>query len=114
MCSCRSTCDPSGRFGIVGVDHVDVVDAQHAVDFSHGLPHAGRGRDIVAGRRTMAGVDTEADSEIRQLGGELPHDAKFLQPAAERRARAGRVFEQHSQLLVSSPCAASASDRMTL
>ena len=87
------------RFGIVGVDHFDILDPEHAVDFSHRLPDTGRRRDIVSGSMAVASIDAESDSEIRLLSRELPHDVEFFQPAAQRRARTRSIFEQYSQLL---------------
>ena len=90
---------PELRFGVVGVDHFYVVDAEDSIDFSDGLLDAGGGGNVVAGRMTVAGIDTESNGEIGKFGGKLPHDAQFFEMAAQHRAGAGSVFEQHGQLL---------------
>lgn len=89
---------PERSFGIVGVNHFDIVDAQLAVNCGDGFLKAGRGRDIVTGCVAVAGIDTKSNRKIRKLGSKLPHDAKFFQPAAQRSAGARRIFEQHRQL----------------
>ena len=62
-------CEPSGAFGIVGVNHAHVFEPQNAVRFGDGLLQALRGRDIVAGRQQMARVEAKADRQIGHLRG---------------------------------------------
>ena len=90
---------PERRFGIVGVDHFDILDAEHTVNFSHRLPDAGRRRDIVTGSMAMAGVDAKSDCEIRCSAANFRIMSSSSKPAAESRARTRRVFKQYSQLL---------------
>src|SRR5882762_2394176 len=73
---------PEWSFGIVGLDHPDVIDAENAVEIGDSFPDACGRSDIVAGRVAMARVDTEPNFQIRKFPGVLPHHGKLLKPAA--------------------------------
>ena len=51
-------------FGVVGVDDLDVVEAQNLVDLRHRLLDGGRCREIVSRCQAVASVDAEADFEL--------------------------------------------------
>ena len=68
--------------GIVGMHHRHVVEAQHSIDFRHGVLESGGGRHVVSGRQAMAGVDAETDLEIRDLSRELADDSQLLEAAS--------------------------------
>ena len=68
-------------FGIVGVDHENVIDVENAVNIRDGFLDSSGRRDVVAGGVAMAGVDAEADFKIGKFGSVLAHHRKFFQLA---------------------------------
>ena len=63
---------PEWGFGIVGVDHPNVIDAENTVQIGDGFLDARGGGDIVAGCVAVASIDAEADFEIGEFRGERP------------------------------------------
>ncbi len=47
--------------GIIGVNDVDVVEAQELVDLRDGLLESGSGGEVIAGGKAVAGIEAEAD-----------------------------------------------------
>ena len=82
---------------VVGVDDVDVLEAEEAVGFGQGFSEAGFGGDVVTGGEGVAGVEAEADGEVCEFGRELAHDVEFFELAAELGSAAGGVFEQQCE-----------------
>ncbi len=57
-----------------------------------------RGRDVVARRQQVAGVETKADRQIRHLRRVFANHVQFFEAAADLRARADRALDQQHQL----------------
>src|SRR5690242_6699454 len=91
---------PERRLGVVGMDHLDVVQAENAVEFGDRLLQTFGGGHVVAGSVAMASVDAETDIDVRELNGELAHQREFFQAAAQGSAGARRILEQNGQI----PC----------
>ncbi len=90
-------CDASGPFGIVGVDHVDVVEPQDTLGFRDGFFQAGRARNVVARRQQMTGIETEAHRQIRHTRREFADRRQLFEAPANLRARAHRALGQQHQ-----------------
>lgn len=56
-------------FGIVGVHHGDVIEAEHAVEQLDRFGQSGRRGDVVARNKAMARINAEPDFEIGEIGG---------------------------------------------
>ena len=86
-----------GGAGIVGVNEVDVGEAEQLVGAAEGGAEAGRAGDIEAGGEEVAGVEAEADGEFGERAGEIADGPELFKAAAELTAGAGGVFEEDGE-----------------
>ena len=82
------------HFGVVGVDDGDVLEADRLFRVSDEAGEAGFVCNVETGDVAVAGVETEADGEIKIGFDELADCGDFFEFASELCTGSGGVFEE--------------------
>ena len=65
------------------MEYRDIVESQDLVQKADRFAESFGSGDVIAGGEAVAGIDTEADGQIGEIGRELPHDGEFFEAATE-------------------------------
>ena len=83
------------HFRIVGVNQLDVLQAQDASDFGDRLVQTGLRGDIESSRQQVAGVKSITNSQVRFTRRQVADAMQLLEPATDLRAASRGILEQH-------------------
>jgi len=81
-------------FGVIGVNHAHIVEAQQSIRFTDHMLQSGGVRDIETAGQQMASVQAESDRHVGQFGREFAHHMQLFETPSKLRARADRVLDQ--------------------
>jgi len=88
---------PERCFGIVGVDHVHIVQPQDSGRLRDGFLQTGLRRNIVTRSEQMTGIQAKTYWQIRHLRRKFADRRQLFEPPADLRARAHGAFGQEHQ-----------------